>query len=328
MVKVSTTAELLDALQVADDIEVDGSLSGMPMITLRPGVTLRGGTLRFGAKGVRLTVDNRIEDVTVLVPDHEVAIGNDTRVPDLGRLTLLNVRTRGQVLLLADGAVRRGHVEVDGLAVASADMRGRPDRPHGFGVDAMQGGFTLWNRQPDPAVRITASLKGIAAGTAESPIRGSGVFVAGHGDRAGGTDGGLVDVDVLRTGSVVTDLISGGVFVVSGARVAAVINGGPVTTMGANDMVLDNWGEVGAWTARAPVTSHGPSEIGFVNFGTLDVEGAIGGLKVRQGITASGVGSDAVRLVGEVAGLDEVPMTGAHGQRIVTRMPDEEGGER
>jgi hypothetical protein len=168
---------------------VDGSLAGMPMITLRPGVALCGGTLRFGAKGVRLTSDNTLEDVTVIVPDREVAIGNDTAIDDLGRLTLRNVRARGQVLLLADDAVRRGHVEVDGLAVASADLRGRPDRPHGFGVDAMQGGFTLWNRQPDPAVRVTASLKGISAGATESPIRGSGVFVAGHGDRAGGADG-------------------------------------------------------------------------------------------------------------------------------------------
>jgi hypothetical protein len=440
-VKVTGPAELLDALATADDIEVDGSLAGMPMITLRPGVTLRGGTLRFGAKGVRLTSDNILEDMTVIVPDWEVAIGNDTAIGDFGRLTLRNVRTRGQVLLVADDAVRRGHVEVDGLAVASADLRGRPDRPHGFGVDAMQGGFTLWNRQPDPAVRITASLKGISAGATESPIRGSGVFVAGHGDRAGGADGGLVDVDVLRTGPVVTDggigpgtpdLISGGVFVVSGARVAAVTNDGPVTTMGANDMVLDNWGEVGAWTARAPVTSHGPSGIGFVNFGTLhrldvqapvttygagargfnvydgsldsarfesitthadgavgiqvskdlsvldiagsvttnggrgtslvrgqqvqlsaiavsvqptgrigrlsvggslsthgddvvtlDVEGAIDTLKIQQGITAAGVGSDAVHLTGEVAGLGEVPAIAAHGQRIVSRTKEE-----
>jgi hypothetical protein len=266
----------------------------MPMITLRPGVTLRGGTLRFGAKGVRLTSDNRLEDVTVIVPDHEVAIGNDTSVSDFGRLTLHNVLTRGQVLLLADASVLRGHVEVDGLAVASADLRGRTDRPHGFGVDALQGAFTLWNRQPDAAARITASLKGISAGSADSPIRGSGVFVAGHGDRAGRADGGLVDADVLRTGPIVTDggiepgtpdLISGGVFVVSGARVAAVINDGPVTTMGANDMVLDNWGEVGVWTARAPVTSNGPSGIGFVNFGTLDR------LDVQAPVTTYGAGA-------------------------------------
>jgi hypothetical protein len=414
---------------------VDGSLAGMPMISLRPGVTLRGGTLRFGAKGVRLSSDNRLEDVTVLVPDQEVAISNDPDVPDLGRLTLRNVRTRGQVLLLADGAVRAGHVEVDGLVVASADVRGRPDRPHGFGVDALQGAFTLWNRQPDPAVRVTARLVGLSAGSAETPVRGSGVFVAGHGDRAGRADGGRVEVDTLRTGPVVTDggiepgtpdLISGGVFVVSGAHVETVINDGPVTTRGPNDMVLDNWGSVGTWTARAPVTSHGPSGIGFVNFGTLerldvqapvttygagargfnvydgslsrarfqsisthadgavgiqvsqdlpvleitgsvvtfggrgaslvrgrqvelsaiavsiqpggrigrlavggslathgdgvvtlDVAGTLDAIEVRGGITASGVGSDAVRPADEVAGLDQVTVTAAHGQPVV-----------
>ncbi|MBV8429871.1 MAG: hypothetical protein JO244_01825, partial [Solirubrobacterales bacterium] len=115
-VKVTSPAELLDALATADDIEVDSSLAGMPMITLRPGVALRGGTLRFGARGVLLTSDNRLEDVTVIVPDHEVAIGNDTSAGHLGRLVLRNVRTRGQVLLVADGAVRGGHVDVDGLA--------------------------------------------------------------------------------------------------------------------------------------------------------------------------------------------------------------------
>jgi hypothetical protein len=111
-----------------------------------------------------------------------VAIGNDTAVSELGHLTLRNVRTRGQVLLLADGAIRGGHVDLDDLAVTAADLRGRPDRPHGFGVDAMPGAFTSWNRQPDPTVRITASLKGLSAGAEDSPVRGSGVFVAGHGD--------------------------------------------------------------------------------------------------------------------------------------------------
>ncbi len=293
-VRVSSTAELLDALLVADDIEVDGALSGMPMISLRPGVTLRGGALRFGAKGVRLTADNRLEDISILVPDQEVAIGNDTSVRDFGHLVLRNVRTRGQVLLLAAGAVAAGHVEVDVLAIASADVRGRTQRQHGFGVDALQGAFTLWNRQPDPAVRITGTLTGISAGSLDSPIRGSGVFVGGHGDWTGHADGGAADVDVLRTGIVVTDggiepgtpdLISAGVYVVSGAEVGTVVNDGPVTTLGANDMALDNWGAVGTWTARAPVTSHGPSGIGVVNFGTLDR------LDVQAPLTTHGAGA-------------------------------------
>lgn len=156
--RVSSVAELMDALASAGDIGVNGSLTGMPMISLRPGVSLRGGSLRFGAKGIRLSSDNRIEDVTVIVPDWELAIFNDTAVSSLGHIRLTNVRSTGQVLLLADGAVRSGHVDVDGLVVASADVRGRTERPHGFGVDALQGAFTLWNRQPDAAVRITATL--------------------------------------------------------------------------------------------------------------------------------------------------------------------------
>jgi hypothetical protein len=429
----------MDALASADDIEVNGSLTGMPMISLRPGVSLRGGSLRFGAKGIRLSSDNRIEDVTVIVPDWELAIFNDTAVSSLGRIRLTNVRSTGQVLLLADSAVRSGHVDVDGLVVASADVRGRSERQHGFGVDALQGAFTLWNRQPDAAVRITATLTGISAGSAESPIRGSGVFLAGHGSWSGQGDGGTMHADLLSTGQIVTDggiepgtpdLISAGVYVVSGAEVETVINDGPVTTLGANDMVLDNWGKVGSWTARAPLTSHGPSGIGFVNFGelerldvqapvtthgpgargfnlydgtltsarfqsittyaggavgiqvskelprlditdsvttfgshgtslvrgqqtqlsaiavsvlaagrigqltaggslsthgdqvvTLEVAGTIEALKVQQGITAAGVASDAVRLAGEIQGLDEVTVTAAHGQAIVPITP-------
>jgi hypothetical protein len=36
-------------------------------------------------------------------------------------------------------------------------------------------------------------------------------------------------------------------------------------------MMLDNWGTVGGWTTEGKITSLGPSGIGFVNFGTVDV---------------------------------------------------------
>jgi len=275
MTVVTSAGELLDALATADDIEVYGSLSGMPAITLRPGTRLRGGTLRFGARGIRLTSDNQLEDVTVIVPDTEVAIG--TSAENLGHLTLRNINTRGQVLLTPG----RGHVEVDGLVVASADLRGREERPHGFGVDAMQGAFTVWNRSD--AADLTATLAGISAGAVGAPVRGSGVFLAGP-----------VEADLLRTGPIYTDggiepgtpdLISGGVYIITGAHVQTVINDGPVSTYGANDMALDNWATVGSWTARAPVTTHGPSGIGYVSFGTLDR------LDVQAPVTTHGAGA-------------------------------------
>ncbi|MFI6950916.1 hypothetical protein [Streptomyces sp. NPDC050422] len=314
---VSTAADLVRATQAGvPAIEVNGVVRGMPMVTLAPGVRLRGGVLEFGAKGVRLTRDNILENVTVHCPEHEAAILNDTSVADFGTLALRGVRTTGQVLLLARDAVRSGHVAVADVVVEAADVRGRVQRPHGFGVDALQGGFTLWNQQPDPAVEITAELLGVSAGSAERPVRGSGVFVGGHGDWGGTADGGTVRVSTLRTGEIHTDggipagtpdLISGGVFVISGAVVDHVLNAGPVTTYGQNDMVLDNWGRVRTWTATAPVTSHGPSGIGFVNFG------ALGSLDVQAPITTHGTGARGFNVYDgslERASFDSIATTG------------------
>ncbi|MEU3607041.1 hypothetical protein AB0E83_16570 [Streptomyces sp. NPDC035033] len=143
---MSTAADLVKASRAGvPAIEVDGVVRGMPMITLAPGVRLRGGVLEFGAQGVRLTWDNVLEDVTVHCPEHEAAILDDTSVTDFGTLTLRGVRTTGQVLLLAREAVRSGHVAAADVVVEAADVRGRVQRPHGFGADALQGGFTWWN---------------------------------------------------------------------------------------------------------------------------------------------------------------------------------------
>ncbi len=285
---VTTGAELQQAIASGQrQIEVRGTLSGMPMITLPPGGKLKGGVLEFGAKGVRLTSDNELDGVAIHTADHEIAILNDTSVAGLGTITLCDVTTWGQVFLVARDNVRSGHVHVENLHVLSADVRGRMERPHGFGVDAQQGGFTLWNRQLDPSCVLTAELLDISIGMNDGAVRGSGVFIGGHGNWEGVGDGGTVEVSLLRTGEIHTDggiapgtpdLISGAVFVISGAVVREVLNEGTVSTHGQNDMVLDNWGDVTTWTAMAPVISTGPSGIGFVNFGAidrLDVQGPI-----------------------------------------------------
>ena len=300
MAVVGSASELADAVASgAQVIEVRGTISGSPMVTLPAGTTLRGGTLEFGAKGVRLTRDNTLDGVTIRTADHELAVLNDTGVDDFGTLTLRNVTTRGQVLVLAEDRVRAGHVQVEGLTVTTADVRGRTRRPHGFGVDALQGALTVWNRQPDADVVITAEVLDVAVGSAQEPVRGSGVFLGGHGDWSGKGDGGVLRVSRLTTGEVHTDggiaagtpdLISGGVFVISGAEVDQVLNQAPVTTYGQNDMVLDNWGRVRSWTATAPVSSHGPSGIGFVNFGDIDA------LDVQAPIRTTGKGARGFNL--------------------------------
>jgi hypothetical protein len=294
-IQVTNVAELTEALaSEATGIEINGTLKGMPSLTLPPGMSLRGGTLEFGAKGLQLTRNNSVEDVTITTSVQEVALYNDTSVADLGILSLKNVTTTGQIYLAADGNVRSGHVSADTVHVAAADTRGRFDRPAGFGVEALQGAFTLWNRQADSSVRLTARLENISAGSKDAPVRGGGVFVGGHGDHSGMADGGTIDVELLSTGHVFSDggiapgtpdVISGGVFVISGANVAEVRNLGTTTTYGQNDVVLDNWGQVTAWTADSAVSSHGPSGIGFVNFGD------IGTLTVNAPITTHGLGA-------------------------------------
>lgn len=77
--------------------------------------------------------------------------------------------------------------------------------------------------------------------------------------------GGVYSEGGIKPGT--PDLISGGVFVLHGATVDLVQNDGPVSTFGANDMALDNWGTVDRWIAAEKVTTFGPSGIGFVNFG-------------------------------------------------------------
>jgi hypothetical protein len=139
----------------------------------------------------------------------------------------------------------------------------------------LHGAFTLWNMQPDKEVAISADLAGICAGRDGAPVRGGGIFVGGFSDA-----GGRLTLRRLETGAVYSDggitsgtpdCISGGVFVVHGTFADGVRNRGPVTTYGANDMVLDNWGVVDHWVADGKIASYGPSGIGFVNFGTVNV---------------------------------------------------------
>ncbi|MQS36728.1 hypothetical protein [Streptomyces katsurahamanus] len=279
-VTVNTVPGLLDAvsgMRAPEGISVQGRLEGVPGFTLPPGATLvgvgEGATLVFegGGDGVRLTRDNQVADLRLETAPAARAVHNDTSVDALGTLELRRVSTVGRVELLARDRVGSGHIRIDDLDIEAADARECLPRPQGYNVEVLQGAFTLYNQQPDSGVLITCQLSDIAVGRDGAPVRGGGVFVSGT------PGGGRVEGERLHTGPVFSDggipagtpgRISGGVFVVY-AAIREVVNGGPVTTYGVNDMVLDLWGEVESWTAHAPITSHGPSGIGFVNFGTI-----------------------------------------------------------
>ncbi len=278
---VSTVEQLVGAAQdtATPHIVVHGDLIDVPSIRLGAGQSLRGegdgAAIRFarGSDGLQLSSDNRVHNIRLDAAPDRRAIFNDTGMATLGRIELRSVITTGRVQILARDKVRGGHVDVIGLDIIAADARGEMERPHGYGVYVLQGAFTLWNMQPDEAVVVSADLVGLSAGRNGAPVRGGGIFVSGAGDT-----GGRLIVRRLETEAVYSDggiepgtadQITGGVFTVHGAHVDVVRNRGPVVTYGVNDMVLDNWGVVDRWTAEEKIRSHGPSGIGFVNFGIV-----------------------------------------------------------
>jgi len=211
--------------------------------------------------------------------------------------------------------VRGGHVEAHDLDIRAADSRGYDQRPKGYGVEVVSGAFTLWNQHHDPAVAITADLSGLKVGRPGAPVNGGGVFVSGGGD-----NGGRLIVRTLETGPIssdggvapgIADRISAGVFVLSGAFVERVRNRGPVTTHGANDMVLDNWGSVDRWIAEDKITSFGPSGIGFVNFGDINL------LRVDAPIETFGQGARGFNVYAGTVASAEFERIVTHGDGAV-----------
>ena len=280
---VSTVAELLAAAGDShiEEIVVTADLSEVPTFSLSAGQTLSSPPnqrfrLAFAktVDGVRLVSDNSLLSLDLRTSPEKRAVWNDWTVPALGRLTLKSLNVVGRVQILARDGVRSGHLEVNALDILAADSRLEQERPLGYGVSVIQGAFTLWNMQLDPAVVISADLTSISVGRFGSPVLGSGVLVGGAGN-----EGGRLNVQHLETGGVYNDgriaagtpdQISGGVFIVYGAHVELVTNQGPVMTDGANDMALDNWGHVDRWVTKEKITTRGPSGIGFVNFGQID----------------------------------------------------------
>lgn len=342
---ITTVADLVESTRGSGgrNLVVRGRLSDVPSFRLAPGQVLEGEDAQAaivfapGADGLQLSTDNEVRALRVEASIDKRAIFNDTRVESFGRLRLANVATVGQVQIVARDKVRGGHVEVDGLDVIRADARAQADRPQGFGVKVIQGAFTLWNMQEDAAVTISATLRGLTAGRSAAPVIGSGIFVSGAG-----FSGGRLVVSLLETGAVhsdghiapgTPDVITGGVFTVFNACVDVVRNLEPVVTYGTNDMVLDNWGSVDRWIAEDKITSHGPSGIGFVNFGfvnELDVTAPIEtfGQGARGFNVYAGTVNDARfdRIVTHADGAVGVQISQPIGQLLVRRGIETFGG--
>ena len=94
-----------------------------------PGQALTGAaraTLQFkdDSDGIRLSSNNKVENLTLIASPENRAIFNDTTVTDLGCFELQNLTLTGAVQILAADRVRSGHVEAHNINIVSADTRG------------------------------------------------------------------------------------------------------------------------------------------------------------------------------------------------------------
>lgn len=295
-------------------IEVDGLIPDLPTLKLQANTALSGAgagaELRFreGQPGLILSANHEVARLRLVTDDAQIALGLADDADDLGTLTISDVTTVGRIHLEGNRA-KQGSLKLNNLHVERADARMAAHRPTGFGVEVLLGGISIYNFSKDSTSRWTLEARNLSGGSKEQPLRGSGVFVFGgwfipvDADMTSAPapthEGGSIELRILTTGEIHADggipmgtgnLITGGVFVGSGVHAAEVVNEGRTTTYGPNDMVLDNWGKVDTWTAKAAVTSLGSSGIGFVNFGDIDT------LKVIASIETHGLGARGFNL--------------------------------
>ncbi|MEX2961592.1 hypothetical protein [Microbulbifer sp. TYP-18] len=297
MKRVHSLSELQLAIEKNEkDIRIEGTISNIGVMILGDGQCLSGGCLEFKSKGLGLTSNNTLKNITIVCPPVEQAIWNHPQIEDFGTLSMNHVKTYGQVNIIAAQGFNMGTLVAEDVHVIEADVRGREQRPFKYAVETLQGGFNIWNQCPENT-ELTVRLTNIAIGTPATPVRGSGIFVSGYSESS--NVGGVVKGKEVSTKGIFTDggispatpnLISGGVFICYGSFFEKVVNKERVVTFGPNDMVLDLWGDVKNWHVLDQLLSYGPSAIGFVNFGNIDK------LKIDAEIITRGDGSRGFNL--------------------------------
>ncbi|MGT2932600.1 hypothetical protein [Streptococcus catagoni] len=286
MINVGSTNELIKALsENVELIQISRNMTLASPISLPKGTSIEGipqedGTipsLFFShSDGIILQGQNTIRNLSIVAMQDKkgIMISPQQLESNWGKISLSNLEVDGQVSLIFRNPTLTADVTVENIHINSSDTRTYLEQPQKYGVNVLQGAFTLYNFNPDRDSLITASISGLTIGSQGHPVIGSGVFISGFND-----EGGQVHVRNMEIGSVhstglipqgVSDFITGAVFVVYGATVDYLEQNGKAITYGVNDMVLDAWGTVHEWRVNDEVISYGPSGVGFVNFGTVD----------------------------------------------------------
>ena len=352
-IKVSNFNELKTAIDYgAQYIIITRSFLSLQSITLPPSVQLLGQAQENGAfpsisfshsDGFAITCNNHIHNLVIQAPSEHRAIYNITADEHLGTFEFSNLTLSGQFSFIARSGVKNARINVNNLDIIAANTCHYLEQPQKYGVNVLQGAFTVYNFNSDADSLIELNIEGLTIGRENAPVIGSGMFISGFGDQGGRVlSNKIITQAVYSNGKIpygVANLITAAIFVVYGAEVKELVHEGDIVTYGVNDMVLDTWGSVENWLIKRNVISYGPSGVGFVNFGYVKkfiVEGAVEtyGLGARgynqydgtvdhiefQSITTYGDGSVGIQIskkIGKLTVHGDVHTHGGIGNSLV-----------
>ncbi|WP_218060664.1 hypothetical protein [Pseudobacillus wudalianchiensis] len=348
--RVTTLLELMQAISenIPQTLEIETSILSPHSISLPEGYKLIGKSnsscmVSFNnSDGFGMTRNNTISNLTIMTRQTNRAIYTVYGIPDMGNIVLENLNITGQVSIISRSGTDKINLIADHIHITSCDSRHYSEQPQKYGVNVYQGALTVYNFNPNENSIIECRLTNICIGFKNAPVIGSGIFVSGFGN-----EGGRVNLETLTTGAVYSngllpygtaDIITAAVFIVYGVEAKSVEHHGELVTYGVNDMVLDTWGKVEKWISNYPITSYGPSGIGFVNFGTVkdftardiityglgargfnQYDGTVENIKFKS-ITTHGDGSIGIQVsrpIGNMTVEEDVTTYGSVGNSLV-----------
>ena len=308
---VDTTAGLVDALTGgAAYVAVSGTLLDVPPLTLAPGQSVRGVSGRDqlcfapGVDGIAVTSDNHIEGLSIATDAARRCIyaSEHFREPSRGRISLVDLHVTGQIQFTSGSTSQALDLRLMRLHIARADMRARLHCEYGGGSACVQGALTVWNHSPQSSEwQLTIDQLSVG-GAPTREVMGSGVLIAGHGQRGAGR----VCVDAASLGAIQIDsgleqdsypTVCGCVFIAPGVEVKSLRSTGLQESFGANAAAIDNRGTIVAWVIEGDIRTHGANAAALLNAGRLGV------LDVRGRIDTHGHGARGCEISGPVGEL-------------------------
>lgn len=277
---INTVDELVAATQdrTARYLILRNDLTDVPSLRLMPFQSLSGEfdgkkiIFKPGAEGFCLSKGNELKSLVIQTSPDKRAIFQDQEMESLSVHHLSRITVTGQISFIITDKTKKGRIEASFVHVADAATMQLKERPNRFGVDLIQGAFTVWN-QSENDTELEVDITHFSCGGETRPINGSGLVLCGNEERMGHIRSTVLSCGHIYTkgeiGKGVADLVSAGVAICYQTLVRHMNIYGRITCYGGNEMGIYNWGMIEHGTITDRIETHGANGCGFINAGNL-----------------------------------------------------------